>query len=326
MKIAALLPHVGIFGGVRRYLEIGNELSRRGYPFVLFTPDGSKPEWLDFKGKTKSFSSLKDETFDIALCSEYSILPYFKQLNAGKKFFYFLLEGHKQEKEVAGKNYFFLGNSEGICRRLEKKYNISCLRAPGGVNPSFFNPVKKEKGKDEIRLICYGRIYKRRKGVHFVIRAAEGLYREYPQLKLVFFDSLVGKDRRDPRPMINTHVPHEFHLNLPQSKMAWLYSQGDIFVSAERRAGWSNTSAEAMACGIPVVCTRSGTQDFAFHNQTALVVPFPSPFLLRRQVKKLIKDEKLRSRLARAGYEKIQEFSWSALVDKLEKIFHEKLK
>jgi hypothetical protein len=44
MKIAALLPHVGIFGGVRRYLEIGNELVRRGYPFVLFTPDGSKPE------------------------------------------------------------------------------------------------------------------------------------------------------------------------------------------------------------------------------------------------------------------------------------------
>jgi glycosyltransferase involved in cell wall biosynthesis len=164
------------------------------------------------------------------------------------------------------------------------------------------------------------------KRVRFIIRAAEGLYRKYPQLKLVFFDSLVGKDRRDPRPMINTHVPHDFYLNLPQSKMAWLYSQGDIFVSAERRAGWSNTSAEAMACGIPVVCTRSGTQDFAFHNQTALVVSFPSSFLLRRQVKKLIKDEKLRSRLGRAGYEKIQEFSWSALVDRLEKIFHEKLK
>ena len=326
MKVAALLPHVQIFGGVRRYLEIGNELSDRGYHFVLFHPEGNKPEWLDFKGITKSFSSLGEEKFDIGLCSEYSILPYFEKLNARAKFFYFLLEGHKQEKNVVRKDYFFLGNSEGICRRLEKKYRIFCFRAPGGVNPRLFYPAKREKGKDEFRIICYGRIYKRRKGIQYVIRAIEGLYREFPQLKLVFFDSLVGEDRRDPRPMIKTATPHEFHLDLPQSKMAWLYSQADIFVSAERRAGWSNTTAEAMACRIPVVCTRSGNQDFAFHNQTALVVPFPHPFLLRRQIKKLIKDEKLRLRLAKAGYEKIKTFSWTALTDRLEQIFKEQVK
>jgi glycosyltransferase involved in cell wall biosynthesis len=292
---------VEIFGGVRRYLEIGNELAKRGYYFVLFHPDGSKPEWFEFKGITKSFSSLGEEDFDIGLCSEYSILPYFEKLNATAKIFYFLLKGHKQEKETIKKNYFFLGNSEGLCRHLEKKYNISCSRAPGG----------------EFIVLCYGRIYKQRKGIQHVIRAVEGLYKEYPRLKLVFFDSLVGEDRRDPRPMINTRVPYEFHLNLPQSKMAWLYSQGDIFVSAERRAGWSNTTAEAMACQIPVVCSRSGTRDFAFHNQTALVVAFPHPLFLRYQIKKLLKDEDLRLRIARAGYEKMQKFSWSALADRL---------
>jgi glycosyltransferase involved in cell wall biosynthesis len=108
--------------------------------------------------------------------------------------------------------------------------------------------------------------------------------------------------------------------------MAWLYSQADIFVSAERRAGWSNTTAEAMACQIPVVCSRSGTRDFAFHNQTALVVPFPHPLLLRHQIKKLLKDEELRLRIARAGYEKIQKYSWSALTDRLEKIIKELVK
>jgi len=126
--------------------------------------------------------------------------------------------------------------------------------------------------------------------------------------------------------MIKSPVPHEFHLNLPQSKMAWLYSQGDIFVSAERRAGWSNTTAEAMACQIPVVCSRSGTRDFAFHNQTALVVPFPHPLFLRYQIKKLLKDEKLRLRIARAGYEKMQKFSWSALADRLERVLKELVK
>jgi len=326
MKIAALLPHVEIFGGVRRYLEIGNELAKRGYYFVLFQPDGSKPEWLEFKGITKSFSSLGEEDFDIGLCSEYSILPYFEKLNARAKIFYFVQEGHKKEKEVVKKNYYFLGNSIGICNRIEKKYHISCYRVFGGVNPKIFFPLEKKIRGNEFSILCYGRIYKRVKRIKHIIRAVESLYKKYPRLKLVFFDSLVGEDRRDPRPMINTRVPHEFHLNLPQSKMAWLYSQADIFVSAERRAGWSNTTAEAMACQIPVVCSRSGTRDFAFHNQTALVVPFPHPLLLRYQIKKLLKDEELRLRIARAGYEKMQEFSWSALADQLERVLKELVK
>jgi glycosyltransferase involved in cell wall biosynthesis len=323
MKIAAVLPHLEIFGGVRRYLEIGNELANRGHYFVIFHPDGSEPQWLEFNGITKPFSSLGDETFDIGLCSEYSVLPYFEKLSARAKCFYFLLEGHKKEKETIKKNYFFLGNSEGLCRYLEKKYKISCFRAPGGVNPEFFYPLKKrENEKKEFKILCYGRIYKKRKGIRYIIRAVKGLCREYPRLRLVFFDSLVGENRRDPRPLIKSAVPHEFHLNLPQSKMAWLYSQADIFVSAEKRAGWSNTTAEAMACQVPVVCSRSGTRDFAFHNQTALVVPLPHPLLLRRQIRKLIRDEELRLRIANAGYEKIKTFSWSSLTDRLEKIFN----
>jgi glycosyltransferase involved in cell wall biosynthesis len=107
--------------------------------------------------------------------------------------------------------------------------------------------------------------------------------------------------------------------------MAWLYSQADIFVSGERRAGWANTAAEAMACGLPVVCTPSGSRDFAAHNETALVVPFAYPFLLRRQIKRLIEDPELRLRLAEAGYRKIGEFTWDALAERLEVIFREVL-
>ena len=326
MKIAALLPHVEVFGGVRRYLEMGNEFSRRGHQYVLFHPEGNTPDWLEFKGAAVPFSSLGEESFDVGLCSEYSILPYFEKLKARVKFFYFVLEGHKQEKEVVKRDYLFLGNSEGICRRIEKKYGVSCFRAPGGVNTGIFRPVQREAGTDEFRILCYGRIYKKRKGVQRVIRAVKGLRKKYPRIKLVLFDSLVGRDQRDPRPMIKTRVPHEFHLDIPQDRMAWLYSQADIFVSGERRAGWSNTAAEAMACRVPVVCTRSGTRDFAVNNKTALVVPFSHPSLLRRQIIRLIENEGFRIRLAKAGYEKIREFSWSTLVDRLEDLFREKAK
>lgn len=326
MKIAAILPHLEIFGGVRRYIEIGNALTKKGHYFVLFSPSGGNPNWHEFIGQSKSFASLEEEYFDVALCSEYSILSSFEKLKAKRKYFYFLLQGHRMEKEVTTSSYILLGNSEGMSSRIEKKYKVSCSNIAGGVNSQIFRPVKREGSNEEFRILCYGRIYKKRKGIQYVIRAVEGQYKKFPHLKLIFFDSLVGEDKKDPRPMIKTHVPHDFYLNLPQNQMAWLYSQADIFVSAERRAGWSNTSAEAMACKIPVVCTKSGTQDFAFHNQTALVVPLPLPFLLRRQIQRLIKDEDLRKRLSAAGYDKISTFTWSALADKLERIFKENLR
>ena len=354
MRIAALLPHVEVYGGVRRYLEIGNELSRRGHDFVLFTPKGEKPGWLEFIGSVRPFSALDEDRFDIGLCSEYSILPFFDRLAAGAKFFYFVLEGHKKEREVARRNFQFLGCSEGICRRVERKYDVVCRRAVGGINPGIFYPwpgpslptrasdrqtaseeeaspageSAKERSTGpslgrEFRILCYGRIYKRRKGIHQVIKAVERLGGEFPGVRLIFFDSLVGEHRRDPRPLIKTSIPHDFYLDLPQSRMAWLFSQADAFVSAERRAGWANSAAEAMACRVPVVCTRSGTRDFAFHEKTALVVPFGHPFFLRRQIRRLIRDDDLRRRLGRAAHDIIQGFTWAALAERLEMIFAE---
>jgi glycosyltransferase involved in cell wall biosynthesis len=118
--------------------------------------------------------------------------------------------------------------------------------------------------------------------------------------------------------MIRTSLDVEFHLNLPQERMAWLYSQADIFVSAERRAGWSNTTAEAMACRLAVVCTPSGTRDFARDGRTALVAPLPLPFLLRRRVERLARHPDLRLRLAEAGCREIGRFTWASLAEKLE--------
>jgi len=325
MDIAALLPHVEVFGGVRRYIELGNAFVRRGHRFTLFTPMGIAPDWLAFSGIMRPFADLENETFDIGLCSEYSILEGFDKLRARQKFFYFVMEGHRREREVVRRDFRFLGNSEGIARRMEKRYGIVCHRAPGGINPVIFHPLAPEEREprtdDEFRVLCYGRIYKRRKGVDVVIRAVEGLSRTRPNVRLILFDSLVGEDRIDPRPLVRTRVPVEFHMGLPQDRMAWLYARADAFAAAERRAGWSNTVAEAMACGLPVVCTPSGTRDFALPGWTALVAPLPSAFLIRRGLRRLMDEETLRRRLAEAGRARIMEFTWDFLAGRLEGLF-----
>jgi glycosyltransferase involved in cell wall biosynthesis len=321
MKIAALLPHVQVFGGVRRYIELGNEFVRRGHSFTLFHPAGTRPEWLEFLGETRAFSALDGDLFDVAMCGEYSILPFFDRVRAKDKYFYFVRIGHKMEREVVRRPYRFLGNSEGVCLRLDRKYGLKVTRAPGGVNPAIFHPLEHPEPRETFNILCYGRIYKRCKGVPIVIKAVDGLARRHPNLKLIFFDTLVGEDRRDPRPLINTRVQHDFHLNLPQDKMAWLFGQADVFVMAELKAGWANTTAEAMACGVPVVCTPSGSRDFAENGLTALVAPFPLAGLIRRRLERLILDAPLRRRLAEAGTARIRDFTWSRLADRLLETF-----
>lgn len=325
MKIAALLPHVEIFGGVRRYLELGNEFVRRGHQFLLYTPEGQPPHWLEFKGEIRPLATAFQENHDIVLCSEYSLLNDFIACPAKVKFFYFVLARHPLEKKVVRLPFRFLANSSGLARYFSRRYGLHCEVAAGGINPALFHPQKREGSQEEFRVLCYGRIYRRRKGIHLVVKAVEKLWKKYPETKLLLFDSPVKGESRDPREILKTPVPYEFFWNLPQNKMAWLYSQADVFVSAEWRAGWSNPTAEAMACGIAVVCTPAGTQDFALPGKTALVVRWPLPFLLARQIEKLKKDKTLRSHLAEAGRHQILKFTWEALAARLEDIFNQSL-
>jgi glycosyltransferase involved in cell wall biosynthesis len=68
---------------------------------------------------------------------------------------------------------------------------------------------------------------------------------------------------------------------------------------------------------VPVICTPSGTKDFAIDGRTALVAPAPIAAQLRRRLERLILDTPLRKSLAEAGSEKIREFTWSRLADRL---------
>jgi glycosyltransferase involved in cell wall biosynthesis len=72
-----------------------------------------------------------------------------------------------------------------------------------------------------------------------------------------------------------------------------------------------------MASGCCVVCTPSGTGDFARHDETALVVRLRHPFFLARAIDRALSDDGLRARLAAAGRVEIQRHGWPDLAAKL---------
>jgi len=88
------------------------------------------------------------------------------------------------------------------------------------------------------------------------------------------------------------------------------YAGLDCVVSTENFAGWSNLCAEAMAAGVPVVCTPHGTEAFAEHERTALVIETPEPASIAAAVERLRTDPELSQRLSAAARERIAAFDW----------------
>lgn len=323
-----LLPGVGVFGGVRRFIEIGNELVRRGHRYVIYHPSGDAPGWLPFRGETRPLSQLEGAAHDVLLCNDPPLLPAFERARARLKLFYFALEGIPGGRRIARHpGWVPVANSSGMAAYLRRRYGVRAETAIGGIDPATFHPpASRGAAGDGLRVMAFGRASRRRKGVATAIGAVERFAaRHHTPVTLVLFDH-VGKDNeRDPRAEVRSALPVEFHVNPTQQELAALYGSCDVFVSAEKRAGWSNTVAEAMACGTPVVCTRSGTRDLALHMQTAWVTRWRHPWFLARGVAALQGDRALARRLADAALGRAQAYAWPVVADQLEAIVARRL-
>lgn len=315
--IAVVIPHLGLYGGNLRYIELGNELTDRGVDFTIATPEATRPDYLEYRGRVATLEELRADPPEVLLASEQRIFDEFLAFPAGRRFFYFILEKTAREKEIAAAGRAgrvgLLANSSGLVRRLEAKHGAHAAPVIGGVNPRLFRPLEEGeaelKPSDRFRVVANGRFSRRRKGSRIVAKAVDRLARRRRGLELVYFDTSTVDHRAGLPEDLTCRARVRLDLDVPREKLRIVYGSADLLVSAEKKAGWSNPTIEAMACGVPVVCTSSGTTDFAIHGETALVAR-RSAGAIARAVARMIDDGALRRRLAGAGLAKAREFPW----------------
>lgn len=321
MRIGAILPHLLVFGGVRRYIELGNAFIARGHSFTLYTPQGEPPTWLPFSGTVKRIDTVSTDQADVVFCGSPELLDFLDDSKARIKVFYLQIENVAGETEIVRSGrYRIMVNSKGLARRVRRLYGVEPIDGAGGVNPRMFYPPRRRVAGDVFHVLCYGRISRPRKGTRFVVDAVRWMHRRGFQVELQLFDTVNPGDL-DPRAGFDPGLPFRFYVNLPQVRMAAMYGAADVFVSVEHRAGWNNTAAEASACGLPLVCTRSGTEDFAEHDISALIVPFRGSLPVRRALVTLLGDRERAARLGIEAHRRIMEFTWEALCVKMERAF-----
>ncbi|MBW2978393.1 glycosyltransferase family 4 protein [Candidatus Woesearchaeota archaeon] len=327
INIGFVLPDLRLFGGNKRPVNISRILAKRGYNTKIYARFKDIPNWV---GRDNSFEIgfyddlIKEKNdFLFFLNPKYTNIDYLKLSNSKYKIIYILNNGGKYKTcyqdwidSFRNDNSVIIAGNNGTWK---KNYNIHKKKGydfTGGINLEKYCPVK-TTNKEHFNIVIQGRISKKWKGVAEIIKTLESLDNKDKINLIIFYTEPLN---------LKTSLKVEEKINIPQNKMKEIYSQGDLFVHFEdNTAGWSNTCAEAMACGIPVVCTKYGTSDFAVHNKTAYVIKRDVDEL-KKAVEIMMKDKELRERLAKNGHEKIKEFTWEKTVDKMEEMFNELLR
>lgn len=317
LKIGVLLPHTKLYGGVKRFLELGNCFAKEGHQPFVFTPHADAPEWFDYKGAIRSFDQINDTKPDVLFFTEPRYIPQVSGSNARLKIFYFVRANENLNKIKKDKSIRFFANSTNLVNLAKRKYNVEVFPAIGGINLSQYYPKNmKRQGERPFTVLAYGRISEKRKGTSYVVNACEKLHKKGYHIKLLLFETPQNEKMEKAIRGFKTSVPHQVILNHPVDRNVEIFHQADVFAGPEKKAGWANTVVEAMASGIPVIASESGTNDFLFHEQTGLVVT-RNTRNVKNAILRLMNDEKLRMKLSKNGRKKVEEFDWQKLANRI---------
>jgi glycosyltransferase involved in cell wall biosynthesis len=145
------------------------------------------------------------------------------------------------------------------------------------------------------------------------LAAVEAIRARHPELSLVAFGVKAPRAR----------LPYdEFFENLPQPRLAWLYSRCPIYLCPSWDEGLGMPAMEAMACGA-ALCTydNGGCRDYAIDGRTAVVAPRRDLDALAWGLARLVEDPELRKRIARQGQDFVgNQFDWERATARLESI------
>lgn len=196
---------------------------------------------------------------------------------------------------------------------FEKDFGISPPVLVTPVDFTLFYPVSGVRKENRVRILLLQHPYEW-KGSEEGLCILEELKRTFPEIEIVMFGV------RDKHPGTRCD---EYHYDLPQEKLAELYSSCDIYLCPSWYEGLGMPSMEAMACGSTLVTyDNGGSRDYAIDGETAFVAAHRDQKDLFNKLKIAVSNAELRRRIATAGTAKIKSLPhWDEQVGQLENIF-----
>jgi len=225
------------------------------------------------------------------------------------------------QKALARETYYLplnkIANSVWLKGQIKQEFGEDVPIVHPGIDQDIFRPRKSKNGKAKRRIVCYGdnRTWK---GFSDAIEAMKTVFKQHRDVEWIVYGLSPLKER-------SAEAPYAFIKGVFNERLAELYSSAHVVFCPSWYESFPLPPMEAMACGVPVVTTRYGTEDYCFHEENCLVVPPRKPGPMAEAILRLLEDRNLADRLRENGLKTAQEFTWDKTVDKVEALFEEKL-
>ena len=210
-----------------------------------------------------------------------------------------------------------IANSTWLKDTIKDEFGVEVPMVCPAIDHQVFYPRETRRKKNIKRVVCFGKSLEW-KGFRDALKAMKIVFQEYKDVEWLVYGAR-------PLDVCDPKVPYRFIRSPSDEELAELYSSADVVFCPSWYESFPLPPIEAMACGVPVVTTRLGTEDYAFHEENCLVVSSREPEMMAEAILMLLTDRKLSDKFKGAGLETAKRFTWKRTVDQLEKIFIGKL-
>jgi glycosyltransferase involved in cell wall biosynthesis len=336
VKITFLCPHLRIAGGVRAILTYADRLAAAGHAVEVVVPAKSRaralwrslrrvgPEWIPgFRARIVwvdrwRASALPDGDAVVATAWQSAATVAAAPARCGRKFYFVQHYESLYHGEAAAVDATYrlplrkIVISTWLRDVMRERFDSEAEILVTPVDPALFHtvPVTVQTSRPRVLMLHHEYAWKGTADGFAAVARVKG---RIPALHLVGFG--VSAPR-------GPAAYDEFHANLPQDRLADLYSGCEIYLCPSWDEGLGMPPMEAMACGAALVTyDNGGCRDYARDGETALVARRRDVADLSAKLEQVAADPALRARLAAAGSEFVRgAFEWGRAVRRLEEI------
>lgn len=214
-------------------------------------------------------------------------------------------------KKIITQASFATAVNHSFIRELDTVSNKKSYYIPNGVDITKFKMIVSDKKKRNILFV--GRLVEK-KGVRYLIEALTKLDSSLYNKLLIVGDGPLRHDLEKRVKELDLENKTSFLGNIPYDQLLKLYYK-NMFIVVPSIAtkggdveGFPTVYLDAMASGCPIITTRiEGIETMIKNNQNGIVVEQKDPPALRKAMRRLISNDKLRNALAKSALDEVRE-------------------
>jgi glycosyltransferase involved in cell wall biosynthesis len=206
------------------------------------------------------------------------------------------------------------------------KYGINenkIIKIPYGVDLQEFSLTGEEKKDHKFRIISTGSI-SIRKGSHYLLEAFSNL--NLPNSELILIGD-ISDDFKKIKKKYSNIKNIKFIKKQNQEMLKYFYNNSDLFILCSIEEGLAMVQAQAMACGLPVICTtNTGGDEIIDDDINGYIIPIRNTKILEDKIKFLFNDRNKLIEMGKNAHLKAKtHLSWKKYGDKIIDIYEKLL-